>query len=130
MRRFAVLLLVAAPFLAAPTIAAASHCAADLPHNGQSFSGPVRKVIDGMSLCLGDGPKAKRWIAVRLADLDAPGLRGPGGEGAKWALRRAAGGKQIVCTAEHVEGRQVLATCTVDGVSLADLARKAAGNGG
>ena len=129
MRRFAVLLL-ALPILTAPSIAAAARCAATLPHNGQSFSGPVRKVIDGASLCLGDGPKAKRWIAVRLADLDAPDLRGPGGEGAKWALRRAAGGKQATCTAEHVQGRQVLAVCTVDGTSLADLARKAAGNGG
>ncbi len=129
MRRFAVLLF-SIPFLTAPSIAAAARCSAVLPHNGQSFSGPVRKVIDGGSLCLGDGPKAKRWIAVRLADLDAPALRGPGGEGAKWALRRAAGGKAAVCTAEHVQGRQVLAVCTVDGVSLARLAREAAGNGG
>ena len=58
--------------------AAADPCTGPLPSTaGQSFSGPVRYVSDGDSLCIGASSDPQSWIEVRLADFDAPELHSP-----------------------------------------------------
>ena len=44
---------------------------------GRTFAGPVRYMGDGDSLCVGRSANPTSWIAVRLADFDAPELQDP-----------------------------------------------------
>ncbi len=53
----------------------------------RSFTGQVRYIGDGDSLCVGTTVNPATWIEVRLADLDAPELRDPGGPEAKKTSR-------------------------------------------
>ena len=130
-RRLSLVLSLAAASLAAlaaPHQAWAIACAGPLPHAGQSFSGMVRIVADGDRFCVGDQVDARTWILVRLSDFRAAPLTGPGGEGAKWALRRAARGRRVDCVAHHIAGNHVVAQCSIGGVSVGDLLRDPAGN--
>jgi hypothetical protein len=86
--------------LALPSLAHADPCEADLPTRaGQSFSGAVRYVGDGDSLCVGQSSDPNSWIEVRLADFNAPELNSQGGRPAKAALERIAMNRQAQCTA-------------------------------
>ena len=124
------LLLVAAP-------AAAEPCTAPLPAQaGAVFSGVVRYVGDGDSLCVRGGSDPRTWIEVRLADFDAPELHGPGGAPAKQRLREAALGREVRCVAERGRsGRvqvydRVIARCRLSGQSLGDVLRARGGEEG
>ena len=130
-RRLSLILSLAAlslPVVALPHQAWAIACAGPLPHAGQTFSGVVRLVADGDRFCVSDQVDARTWILVRLSDFRAAPLTGPGGEAAKWALRRAARGKHVDCLAHHIAGNHVVAQCRIDGVSVGDLLRDPAGN--
>lgn len=94
---------------------------------GQTFSGQVRYIGDGDSLCVG-GPAPASWIEIRIQDFYAPELKEPGGREAKAALDRIAYGRTVTCTVQTV-GRvrsydRVVAACRLNGVSLADLMRR------
>ncbi|HJS80340.1 MAG TPA: hypothetical protein VJ748_06915 [Vitreimonas sp.] len=85
---------VALAVLALPTLAHADPCEGDLPARaGQSFSGAVRCVGDGDSLCIGPSSDPNTWIEVRLADFNAPELNSRGGQpephsrASPWAVR-------------------------------------------
>ena len=52
------------------TPAVADPCRAPLPPPGSSFSGMVRYVGDGDSLCVGPASHPERWIEVRLGDFN------------------------------------------------------------
>jgi len=110
----AAVLLLATPALADP-------CEAPLPKRGQVFSGTVRYVGDGDSLCV-DGPSG--LIEVRLADFYAPELHDAGGRQAKAALERIAMGRTIVCKAGKRSYDRVVAACVLDRVSLGDHMRR------
>ena len=110
----------------------ADPCEADLPTKAAaSFSGTVRYVGDGDSLCVGSGATGAGWIEVRLADFDAPELSTQPGRKAKDILVREAMGKQASCTV--TKGRngktttydRVLAVCRIGGASIGDLLRRA-----
>lgn len=92
---------------------------------GATFSGPVTYIGDGDSLCVAVGHGAANWVEVRLSDFYAPELHAPGGADAKAALERIARGKRAVCTAGHRSYDRVVATCTINGVSVGDLMRGA-----
>ena len=69
--------------------AKADPCEGPLPSRPSvEFSGTVRYVGDGDSLCVGQTDDPNEWIEVRIADFDAPELHRPGGEAAKAALVR------------------------------------------
>ncbi len=76
----------------------------------------MREAAQGDTVCIQTGPDPSRLVRLRLSDVVAPRLRGPGGEGAKWALRRAARGRRVVCAASGGAG-----VCRIDGVSVAAL---------
>lgn len=128
-------LWMAAALLAGATLASpalADPCEGALPSRpGERFSGSVRYVGDGDSLCVGRTGDPSEWIEVRLADFDAPELHSPGGDVAKRALERIALGRQAVCTA--VTGRRggvrtydrVVAICRIDERSIGVLLRQA-----
>lgn len=110
----------------------ADPCEADLPTKaGASFSGAVRYVGDGDSLCVGQGAKGEDWIEVRLADFDAPELSTQAGRKAKDILAREVMGKQASCTV--TKGRsgktttydRVLAVCRIGGATIGDILRRA-----
>ncbi len=117
-----------------PAAAWADPCEGPLPSvAGRTFSGPVRYVGDGDSLCVGRSANPKSWIEVRLADFDAPELADAGGARAKALLKRVTRGGQLVCRATPGRsGRvivydRVIAACTLGGGRLGDILRAAGG---
>lgn len=119
-------------FALAPTIAYADPCTAELPRRaGETFSGTVRYVGDGDSLCIGASDDPATWIEVRLGDFDAPELRSQDGARSKQFLEQVAFGRQASCRA--MRGRsgrvivydRVIAVCRVGGRSVGDLLREA-----
>lgn len=73
------------------TPARADPCTGELPSRaGQAFTGTVRHVGDGDSLCVGAMDDPGTWIEVRLADFDAPELHSSNGPRAKAFLELVA----------------------------------------
>ena len=109
----------------------ADPCEGKLPDRaGTVFTGEVHHVIDGDGICVGSSAKADTWIEVRLADFDAPELSTEEGRSAKVAMTRLAEGKQAECvTTPGRSGKttsydRVIASCSIDGASLASLMRE------
>lgn len=127
--RFVFFLLL---FLCAPAVAFADPCEGPLPRNaGAEFSGVVRYVGDGDSLCVGNSSDPSTWIEVRLADFNAPELHAQGGEAAKDALEHLAMGQNAQCVATRgrngrvVSYDRVIATCRIGGRRIGDALRAA-----
>ena len=110
--------------LLAPTAAFADPCTAPLPARGTSFSGSVRYVGDGDSICVGAFGSASTWIEVRVEDFYAPELNAPGGRQAKAAMERIAMGRTVQCVAGKRSYDRVVARCTSNGTSIGDLMRR------
>lgn len=92
---------------------------------GATFSGKVTYVGDGDSLCVATGPRKDQWVEVRVADFYAPEIGSKQGPAAKAALSRIAQGKQATCLAEKRSWDRVVATCTIEGRSIAEHMRRA-----
>ncbi|MBX9707342.1 MAG: nuclease [Caulobacteraceae bacterium] len=131
------MLLLWAFALAWPQSVRTDPCEGPLPHRpGQVFSGVVRHVGDGDSLCLSEAGGRVGWIEVRLADFDAPELSAPGGQQARRRLRGLALGRRLDCVA--VLGRagrvvvydRVIAACRLDGRPIGERLRAAGGREG
>lgn len=104
---------------------------------GDSFSGTVRYVGDGDSLCVGRTPDPAEWIEVRLGDFDAPELASPQGPYAKSLLEAVALGRSAQCVAGGARnGRvvsydRVVAVCRIGGATIgAQLRARGAPQGG
>lgn len=125
--KIAVLLLA---LLTLPTIAHADPCEAPVSHfrAGDTFSGTIRYVGDGDSLCVGRSPDPATWIEVRLGDFDAPELGERRGEEAKAFLSEHLG-EDVTCVAgggrrgRVVSYDRVIAVCRVERGRLGDLLR-------
>lgn len=111
----------------APTSALADPCKGPLPSKGSRFSGIVRYVGDGDSLCLGPAARPDRWVEVHIADFYAPELHEAGGRAAKRRLERIAKGKKLLCTAGRRSYDRVIATCTFQGRPISALLKAAGG---
>jgi len=109
------------------TSALADPCEGPLPSKGSRFSGIVRHVGDGDSLCLGPAARPDRWVEVRIADFYAPELHEAGGRAAKQRLERIAKDKKLLCTAGHRSYDRVVATCTLQGRPIGALLKAAGG---
>lgn len=112
------------------TSARADPCEGRLPTQaGQRFTGTVRYVGDGDSLCVGTSNDPATWIEVRLADFDAPELNAANGRFSKSLLQQVASGQTVACEARRGRsGRvivfdRVIAVCRVRGRSIGDLLR-------
>lgn len=110
----------------------ADPCEAPLPAQpGAQFSGTVRYIGDGDSLCVGRTTDPHEWIEVRLADFDAPELHQDFGAAAKSALERTALHREVTCTTERGRSRRVvsfdrvIARCRIGPNSIGDLLRQA-----
>jgi endonuclease YncB( thermonuclease family) len=128
MRR--ILLATAIISLASPLVARADPCEGRLPsRHGETFSGTVRYVGDGDSLCVGRTSNPNEWIEVRLADFDAPELREREGRRSRDILTSLSRGRLVECTATRgrrgrvVSHDRVIATCRIGGRRLGDLLR-------
>lgn len=124
-------LFVAIAMIALPAVAHADPCEGELPsRSGQVFSGTVRYVADGDSLCVGMTTDPNEWIEVRLADFDAPELREPDGRRSRDVLLALAHGREVRCIATRgrsgrvVSYDRVIATCQLGGQTLGDLLRE------
>lgn len=113
--------------LLAPGSALADPCEANLPSPSTHFSGPVRYVGDGDSLCVGPTSDPATWIEVRLADFYAPELHEAGGQAAKAALTAAVRGVRLDCVAGRRSYDRVVAKCAVRGRPLGDVLRSRGG---
>jgi endonuclease YncB( thermonuclease family) len=136
MTRFSLLAPAVGLVLSAGAVRA-DPCEGRLPDRpGTVFSGTVRYVGDGDSLCVGETPDPTAWVEVRLADFDAPELRQPGGEQARTRLRQLTLGQRVDCRAERGRsGRvivydRVIALCRLQGRPLGDRLRAAGGREG
>lgn len=121
----------------APAVAHADPCEGRLPNRpGETFSGTVRYVGDGDSLCVSNSNDPSTWIEVRLADFNAPELNSPTGRADRDRLARMTRGRQLDCVA--VRGRsgrvivydRVIAECRLGGRKVGDLLRAAGGREG
>ena len=90
-------------------------------YKGQSFSGPVVKVLDGDSLCVAVGKGPLNWVEVRLSDFYASESHEPGGPEAKAALGRIALGKVATCVSKNRTYDRIAARCTIGGRALGEL---------
>lgn len=109
----------------------ADPCQGKLPAKGAAFSGVVRYVGDGDSLCVGPAGQPDRWIEVRLGDFFAPELRDAGGADAKRRLGRIALGQPLTCRAGKHSHDRVVGYCALKGQPLgALLLRNGAVQGG
>lgn len=94
------LLILTAAVIAFPIVAHADPCEGRLPDRaGQAFSGTVRYVGDGDSLCVGFTSNPAQWIEVRLSDFNAPKLHARGGRDARDRLVWIASERCLDCTA-------------------------------
>lgn len=118
-------LLLAVAALALPNAALADPCEGPLPNRGARFTGEVRYVGDGDSLCVGATADPAEWVEVRLADFYAPELNEPGGQAAKAVLEAVALGKPANCVAQHRSWDRIVAVCRIGGVSIATRLRHA-----
>jgi hypothetical protein len=130
-------LLICLGVLLLPAAARADPCEGRLPGRaGDAFSGIVRYVGDGDSLCVGDSADPAAWIEVRLSDFDAAELDSPTGRADRDRLIRIVGGRRLDCVA--VRGRngrvivydRVIASCRRNGRRVGDLLRAAGGREG
>lgn len=124
------LLVFAVAMIALPAVARADPCEGELPSRaGQVFTGTVRYVGDGDSLCVGRTTDPNEWIEVRLADFDAPELREPNGQRSRELLSRLVRGREVSCTAtlgrsgRVISHDRVIATCRMGRRSLGELLR-------
>lgn len=92
---------------------------------GARFSGAVKYVGYGDSLCVGSSADPSKWIEVRLADFYAPELRQLGGPEAKAPLTEIALGRSLACIAGARSYDRVVATCRIGGQPLGDIMRRA-----
>ena len=93
-------ILILAGLLLAPAVAHADPCEGRLPsRSGETFSGLVRYIGDGDSLCLGPSTNSATWIEVRLSDFDAPELNSPTGRANRERLSRLVNGRVLDCVA-------------------------------
>lgn len=103
---------------------------------GETFTGLVRYIGDGDSLCVGPTIDPSTWIEVRLSDFDAPELNSPTGRTARARLADLVRGRVLACAA--VRGRngrvvvydRVIAACRLNGRRVGDLLREAGGREG
>ena len=112
-------------FTVLSTGAFADPCTAPLPSSGTSFSGQVRYVGDGDSLCIGPNSDPATWVEIRVADFYAPELHTSDGPKAKTALERIAMGRIAQCVAGRRSYDRVVAQCTIGGLSVGELLRRA-----
>jgi hypothetical protein len=133
MKRF----LILAGLLLAPAVAHADPCEGRLPGRaGETFSGVVRYIGDGDSLCLGPTTDPATWIEVRLADFDAPELHSQTGRADRDRLSGLVRGRVLACVA--VRGRngrvivydRVIAACRLNCRRVGDLLREGGGREG
>ncbi|AXA37958.1 thermonuclease family protein [Rhizobium leguminosarum] len=98
---------------------------------GVQFSGAVRYVGDGDSLCVGKTPDPNSWIEVRLADFNAPELNQDQGPVGKAVLERVALHRDVTCTTERgrsgrvVSFDHVIARCHIGSQGIGELLRRA-----
>lgn len=98
---------------------------------GQIVTGTVRYVGDGDMVCVSPSADPATWVEIRLADFMAPELHDVGGKDAQRTLQRLTMGRQAVCTVQRGKNGstrsydRLVASCTVEGRSLADLLRAA-----
>lgn len=116
--------------VALPAVAYADPCEGRLPSRaGEVFSGIVRYIGDGDSLCVGKTTDPSEWIEVRLADFDAPELQEPDGRGARDLLTRLVAGRELECTATRgrsgrvISYDRVIARCRMAGQEVGYLLR-------
>ena len=130
-------LIILAGLLLAPAVAHADPCEGRLPTRaGETFSGLVRYIGDGDSLCVGPSTDPATWIEVRLSDFDAPELHSPTGRADRARLSGLVDGRVLACVA--VRGRngrvivydRVIAACRLNGRRVGDLLRQAGGREG
>lgn len=105
--------------------AKADPCTAPLPKPKTEFTGIVRYVGDGDSICVGRSAEPSQWIEIRVADFYAPELHAKGGKEAKATMQRIAFGKPVSCIAGKRSYDRVVAQCHLAGTSLGDLMRRA-----
>jgi len=100
---------------------ASDACSAPAPAVGVEVHGPVLHVLDANHLCVALGATPDTWLKVELPDAGL--VRASSADGnPRGALMSVAFAQNITCRIVDRATNGVVASCTLDGQALGDLA--------
>lgn len=103
---------------------ASEACSAHAPAVGTEVHGPVLHVLDGNHLCVALGATPDTWLEVELLDARLTKASDHPDGNPRGALMSVAFAQNVTCRIVDRADDRAVATCTLDGRALGDLALK------
>ena len=103
---------------------ASEACRAPAPAIGTEVHGPVLHVLDGNHLCIALGDTPDKWLEVELPDAGLVRASSNAGDNPRGALMSVAFAQNITCRIVDRATTGAVASCSLDGQPLGDLALK------
>jgi micrococcal nuclease len=102
---------------------ASEACSAPAPAVGVEVHGPVLHVLDGNHLCVALGETPDKWLEVELPDAGLVRASNTD-DNPRGALMSVAFAQNVTCRIIDRTSDSAVASCTLDGQALGDLALK------
>lgn len=99
-------------------------CGAVAPAVGTEIHGPVLNVLDGNHLCVALGETPDRWLELELPDAGLIQASSNSDDSPRGTLMSVAFAQNVTCRIVDRVGDRAVATCSLDGQALGDLAQK------
>ena len=103
---------------------ASEACGAPAPAIGAEVHGPVLHVLDGNHLCVALGETPDEWLEVELPDARLTKASGNPDGNPRGALMSVAFARNVTCRIVDRTANGAVASCSLDGQQLGDLALK------
>lgn len=97
-------------------------CRAPAPAIGTEVHGPVLHILDGNHLCVALGDTSDLWLEVELPDAGLVRASSNPDQNPRGALMSVAFARNVTCRIVDRAGDHAVATCTLDGQPLGELA--------
>ena len=101
---------------------ASEACSAPAPAVGVEVHGPVLHVLDGNHLCVALGETPDKWLEVELPDAGLTKASSNPDDSPRGTLMSVAFAQNVTCRIVDRAEDRVVASCTLDGQPLGDLA--------
>jgi micrococcal nuclease len=99
-------------------------CGAPAPAVGTEVHGPVLHILDGNHLCVALGETPDTWLEIELPDARLTKASDNPDGNPRGALMSVAFAQNITCRIVDRAAHGAVATCSLDGRPLGDLARR------